>query len=779
MSTSILSSRPGVLICLAIVVPAILVVLVMPGQNGLATMALVFSEGLLATLVLASATAAGLNGLHLLLPRTAGPLDRLTHFLLAVALGLGFLSLATLALGLAGLLSCWVFFALLLLPLPTGFLILQRLSLRPKAAGPADCSAQSQTCSSDAPGAMVRHSISPVSWLWLLASVPLGLAVLGAALPPGILWPSEARGYDVLEYHLAGPKEYLAAGRIRFLSHNVYTNMPSNVEMLYLLAMTLKSEPFSMTSSEDHSDWTRIPPPYNSVHLVHFINLWIAVLAVLALYRTAGYLHANRLASGLVLACCPWLLVVATMAYVEAALLLYTILAVFVVLAAKRLGLSPARSALLAGIFAGLACGCKLTAVVLTALPVLILLLLLQFLTARINIKAILIYSAVAFLVLCPWLAKNFAFTNNPFFPLFHNQLDGRDFSPELAQRWNTAHSFDLARYPQAGRAQALWEELIIHPQFGLAVTLLPIPVLLLAWRRGNPHRWTVDLPLLVLFSCQLLAWMTFTYMPSRFFIVALVPLCLLVGRSVALIATGTVRRWLVLFVLMLACVTSTVWSIRNFFEAVRPSGSVGLQDRVGVFLGRDSLEMVHFSYVNTILPSRSHILMVGDATSFYWSRRTTYNTVFNINPLAEQVRAGSSPRQIIGWLVSEGFTHLYVDYSEISRLSATYGYPPEITPVLFVRLERYGLIEVRRFPSDAPFPRAVLYRIVSPAEHEPTQSVVSGPGASAGAAADSSISLAGSGSGPVSCRGRSSATLGKSCKLFSPNISRNFRVVP
>ena len=43
--------------------------------------------------------------------------------------------------------------------------------------------------------------------------------------------------FDVLEYHLQGPKEYFQAGRIAFLPHNVYTNMPFDVEMLHLLGM--------------------------------------------------------------------------------------------------------------------------------------------------------------------------------------------------------------------------------------------------------------------------------------------------------------------------------------------------------------------------------------------------------------------------------------------------------------------------------------------------------------------------------------------------------------
>ena len=48
--------------------------------------------------------------------------------------------------------------------------------------------------------------------------------------------------FDVLEYHLQGPKEYYQAGRITYLPHNVYTNMPFNVEMLHLLAMEVMGD---------------------------------------------------------------------------------------------------------------------------------------------------------------------------------------------------------------------------------------------------------------------------------------------------------------------------------------------------------------------------------------------------------------------------------------------------------------------------------------------------------------------------------------------------------
>ena len=674
----------------------------MPGQNGLATIAILFSDGLLAAIILASAATAGLNILHLLLRKKVAKLDRLTLFILAVALGLGFLSLGTLALGSAGLLYRVFFVILLLLPVPTGLLILQRLSLLTPPKAPEDTS-----CT----------TARSARWIWLLAAVPLGVAILGAALPPGVLWPDEAHGYDVLEYHLAGPKEYLNAGRIHFLSHNVYTNMPSNVEMLYLLAMVIKSDGEPAYTSQEESDRPITPPPYNAVYLINFLNLWIAVLAVLALYRAAGYLWGHPVCSGLVLACCPWLLVVATMAYVECALLLYTGLAVFVILGGKRLGLTSVKSALLAGAFVGLACGCKLTAIVLTALPALIVIVLLQFLARKADTKAIIAYSATALLMFSPWMVKNTAFTGNPFFPLFYSQLGGEDFSPELAQRWNAAHSFDTAPHPRANRLQAIWHEFVLHPQFGYAVIALPIPALLLAWRRRNQHRLNVDLPLVVLFVCQLLAWAFFTYMPSRFFIVSLIPLCLLAGRSIVLIPIASLRRWLVVPLLILVCISGPYWSVRTFLRTVLPISPAGLQDRVGIFLGQDMLAIDHLTYVNTVLPENSRILMVGDATSFYWARSVEYNTVFNTNPLAQQVRKGSTPGQIINWLAQEGFTHIYVDFSEISRLSATYGYPPEITPELFIDLQRTGLFELRRFSSEpsAGIPRAIIYRVVPP----------------------------------------------------------------
>ena len=48
--------------------------------------------------------------------------------------------------------------------------------------------------------------------------------------------------FDVREYHLQVPKEFYQNGRIGFLRHNVYGNMPLGSEMLCLAAMALTGD---------------------------------------------------------------------------------------------------------------------------------------------------------------------------------------------------------------------------------------------------------------------------------------------------------------------------------------------------------------------------------------------------------------------------------------------------------------------------------------------------------------------------------------------------------
>ena len=123
--------------------------------------------------------------------------------------------------------------------------------------------------------------------------------ILGSMLP--------SIDFDVLEYHLQGPKEYYQAGRIAFLPHNVYTSMPFGVEMLHLAAM------------EVMGDWW-----WGGLAGQVLVALFAPAAAVLIAGAAArgGSSRAGWIAAVIYLST-PWIYRVAVLAYVEGPLCFY------------------------------------------------------------------------------------------------------------------------------------------------------------------------------------------------------------------------------------------------------------------------------------------------------------------------------------------------------------------------------------------------------------------------------------------------------------------------
>ena len=134
--------------------------------------------------------------------------------------------------------------------------------------------------------------------------------------------------FDVLEYHLQGPKEYFQAGRIAYLPHNVYTNMPFNVEMLHLLAMEVMGDWW----------WGGLAGQL----LVAFFGPAAAVLIAGTAAR-GGSARAGWIAA-LVYLSTPWIYRLAAIAYVEGPLCFYHAALIFVaVILLAKIGDKTAR----------------------------------------------------------------------------------------------------------------------------------------------------------------------------------------------------------------------------------------------------------------------------------------------------------------------------------------------------------------------------------------------------------------------------------------------------
>ncbi|MCH8242687.1 MAG: hypothetical protein IH897_08760, partial [Planctomycetes bacterium] len=597
-----------------------------------------------------------------------GKLPTAWRFLLGAALGLGTLSTLVFLGGLFGRLQRWVWVAIVVVEMVVGVMAI-------RASRPPDDDEDANDGAAGKPNA--RHAIES---LWLIVLPFLLLGVLVTTNAPGFIWQEEGYGYDILEYHLQVPKEYYQAGRISYLPHNVYGSFPSVVEMLYLLNMVLL---------EDDVDTG------TSANLIHFS---FAVLTVFAAW-VLGSLWSRRagVVSGVTMATTGWLAYLSGLAYVENGMLFFGLAATAVLLRSSRDALDEAapgdslltrrRHMALAGLFAGFACGCKYTAVPMIAGPLLVATFLLPKQTIRHKFENGLIFVLLALVSFSPWLIRNVVTTGNPVFPLANRVFDASPpgWGPEQTDRWERGHRPGESERTFVGRLQALWNHVPAdkYQRFGPAVILLGLVGLL---RRKRDR---TDLILVVILSLQLVVWLFATHLYARLAVVFLIPLALLAGRGVMV---GGRRATLLISVL---CV-GACWNFYFAANLVRAEEAFGASG--STFYHGDQPGYEYFKLVNDELPSDAKILLVGEARAFYFRRPVSYNVVFNRNPFAQVVRNADSDQQIVDWLVDEGFTHVLVNWLEIKRLRASYGFAPEIDEPLFERLAQTGLLALRHY---------------------------------------------------------------------------------
>ena len=363
------------------------------------------------------------GGLALQLLGVTRLLGRLEQAVFATAVGLNLLSLYALAVGLAGGLRLrWLFIG----PLAGLFVYGVVSAVRGWSAH----------ASRDP-----EPSASPDErrWMWwLLVAAPFAaVMVLGAMLPP--------YEYDVREYHLQVPKEWFLQGRITFLPHNIYGNMPLGSELTALWGMALMG-------GDDAWWWGAI---VGKTLMACFSLVTIAGLVAFG-HRThstaAGVLAAVAYAST------PWITQVSIIGYNEGPAGLYFLCAIYACWLAWK-NQQPAdanRLIALSGFLAGAAVACKYPPALFLVVPLAAWVAISRYCHATACLPGASsaaprrVVSTVLSLVLfltgvaagCgPWLAKNAALTGNPTYPLLVGVFDGATRTPEKDEQWKRAFS--------------------------------------------------------------------------------------------------------------------------------------------------------------------------------------------------------------------------------------------------------------------------------------------------------------------------------------------------
>jgi hypothetical protein len=239
---------------------------------------------------------------------------------------------------------------------------------------------------------------------WLTGAAVLTLFV---SLAPPLAW-------DALMYHLEGPKQYIAAGRIEALPRLGQASFPFGMEMLFTWGMLLHGDGLAQSFS-----WLFGLLGAGAIYLfaqrffTRFANPRPVGLLAAALYLSIPHV---------------WLLM--TWAYTDLMLSFYSLLALYALLLAlsgAQTGLQAAsqvtRYAVLGGAMAGVACSGKYS-VVTAAFGILVAALAFGGMgRPRPAWRTIFIvafgFGVAGTVSFAPWLLRNIFFSGNPFAPLF------------------------------------------------------------------------------------------------------------------------------------------------------------------------------------------------------------------------------------------------------------------------------------------------------------------------------------------------------------------------
>ncbi|NLF33124.1 MAG: hypothetical protein GX591_19845 [Planctomycetes bacterium] len=512
---------------------------------------------------------------------------------------------------------------------------------------------------------------------WLFGVVPAlaaGLWLAGASMPPGFIGLATADYYDVVSYHLQIPREFLANGRITALPHNTYSHYPLGGEMLFLLGMCLKGDPWAGAYA---------------AKLTH--GLW-GVLAVAAAV-TAVPQGQRRRWTALLLATAPLALSLSWLAFVE----LSQAACLAVALAWLRVWHArPSwRSAAMVGLACGGACATKYLSVGLVAAPVLAVMLVAARGRRRL-LAHVLAAAGVCAAAASPWLIRNAAETGNPVFPLATGLFGAGDWTAEQVARWDRGH----AAVPWPQKPAHLPEPFVAVRGFGPALGILGLAGAALAvgrWRRADP----IDRCCVGILAIQVLAWATLTHMPPRFLLPAVVPLAVLgasacgaIGRRFGPVAANGAA--VAAAAVGLAC----AWGLYQV-----EMGCLRIFEQPAALHGMDPKRLAEIRY-GPLLDQWRHgqrLLFVGDAQVYGFPGDLRYASAWEMDPLVRAVRDGDDAAAILRRLRREqGITHILVNWPEITRLRRTYGWWAEITPALIDDLLARG---AQRLPLEDPPP--------------------------------------------------------------------------
>ncbi len=611
-----------------------------------------------------------------------------------------------------------------------------------------------------------------VSWWWLACAIPfVCILLLAAPLPPF--------EFDVCEYHLQVPKEWFQMGKITYLDHNIYGNMPLGSEIPSLAFAVFFNDPFLGTEA-------------GKTLGVCFVLL--SAFGMLAALQRFVSLRAGILSAIFYLST-PWIIQNCTQGQNDTALAGYTFFTAWMIWllyyythkqfrhysfnslqvknvddnVVKKQNIDTDRYHLnvlpmvfyasLAVFFASSAAACKYTAVPFVLLPVIIYIFVLfvrvrKLFSSMNSVKMIMLSTLMYMIIFCvgggSWYFKNWIFTGNPVYPLAHSIFPVPDLSQEALVHWRQAHQscdFSLTSIFTnfvSNTLTSFWNSPLILP-FALVTLFATFYVVFLSRSKNNANILIQNREKKTcLQKCDVANQEACRDDTNESFSLAL-PLvfhCLVWIMGIFLLwwgATHRLERFTLLMVPFSAILAGVGFDrLASYSRGTRQVARVVLFLGLGWNLSVAMLVATDTQYFTSIASENviknplwggplSHIrintddsiqkiLLVGDAIPYNIRKPVLYHTCFNACPLERMV--SDQPEETRQYLVDEGITHVLVNWQEIARYRSpgNYGFTNFIQIPLFERLCEEKILE---YMPDVSEDGVALFRVLpSPTSH-------------------------------------------------------------
>lgn len=501
----------------------------------------------------------------------------------------------------------------------------------------------------------------------LLIILP-GILMLGyfhsALLPPV--------AYDVLEYHLAAPAEFIRSHSFTIYPRLFYVHLPLNMEMLYTLGMFFENAVDAL-----------------SPKLINFGFLLLLVLGVYFAIRESGLASGWAVLGTILLLVNNIILRSARDAFNDLAVSLWVSMA----LSAWYFWIKqPEKNYVwlfFAGIFMGLGIGVKYPVIYLYLIPFLLVLLpvsiriaLDKYRPERFHsslpgisitkefIKIYLLFLAGVVLAFLPWAVKNWLINHNPVYPFLSILF--------AAPNWSLAQEkFYLNTFKPVTPWQVEYWQGVLRRTGSIGILYILPPLLAFVLPADNIFkRWRIKV--LVLFSIlAYLIWNLWANSADRY-LSGIVPL--LVVITIYVISQLKQRLSVGRIIAALFCLAIALQSVNLFIQHSFFSGwrfafiPEGRKEFRKLVLGELDNAI---TYVNEKVPKTGKVMLIYEARPYYFLRQIVVNSVFDRSPLLDCLHIVSKEKapleitiqDLVNQLIAEGITHCLVNEYELIRL--------------------------------------------------------------------------------------------------------------